>query len=184
MKPEITEKKDPRKYSRPEFRKLTELEEAFVDAYVGEANFDAVKAYSLAGYAYSSRPFTDAANVLRRVHVIRAIREALESSAKYQWITEDVIIQRLWKEATNDKKGSTQAARINALVWIGKHLGMWQERKEETGDKKPEIQIVNYQIPRDQLEKELTRPEVEKVAQKNNLPEGVVIHDYDSDKLN
>ena len=43
--------------------------------------------------------------------------------------------------------GSSQAARINALVWIGKHIGMWQEKQKEEADTRPIINITNYEIP-------------------------------------
>ena len=75
-----------------------------------------------------------------------------------------------------------KAARINALVWIGKHIGMWQEKQEQEKDTKPTINIVQYGVSQKEAEKELNRPEVVNKKDDVTLPEGVIITSYeDSD---
>lgn len=157
---------------------LTELQEAFVDAFLGEALFDPLKAYNLAGYAESMKPYNEAMRVLRSKAVAHHIHKRLAEQDTDYWINESAVVQRLWKEAIDESRGSSQAARINALVWVGKHLGMWQDKKDSQEDKQPIIQITNYGLDKQKVEKELNRPEVVEQKDKVSLPEGIVVANY------
>lgn len=157
---------------------LTELQEKFVEAFCGEALFNPIKAYEMAGYAHTTKPFASAMAVLNSKAVTHHIHLRLADMKTNYWLTEDIVLQRLWKEAIDEKRGSTHAARINALVWIGKHLGMWQEKVEEK-DSKPVINITNYGVSEEEMKKKINNtPEVEEVKDEVNLPEGVQVINY------
>lgn len=159
---------------------LTTKQAAFVDAFLSEeCMLDPIKAYDAAGYAHSYNKYSEAMKVLNSTTVVREINRRMAQLDTAFWINENIIIKKLWEEATNKDIGSSQAARINALVWIGKHIGMWQEKKVEEKDTRPVINITNYGIDEKAAQKELTKPEVVKEANKVSLPEGVVITQYD-----
>lgn len=158
---------------------LTTMQEAFVDAFI-ETNFDVIKAFEAAGYrdSQSNFRFQAAIRLLKTKAISEAIQERLTNATPAHWITEDIVINKLWREATDYGKGSSQAARINALVWIGKHFGMFAEKKtSEESD--VTYNIINYAVPKEQMEKEINKPEV--LEHKDDdvvLPEGVLIKDY------
>lgn len=166
---------------------LTEKQEKFVDAFLSDEAgilFDAVNAYCEAGYSPNSNMHREAQKVLRSKAVVSEIMNRMADPKWSEfWIDERAIVKQLWKEATKTGIGASHAARINALVWIGKHLGMWQEKREER-DTKPSIQVINYGLPLEKVEEELSNPEVEQTKDSVSLPEGVMITSYaDEDNI-
>ena len=157
---------------------LTEKQELFVEAFLGECLFDPIKSYQAAGYSDTFQLYSSAQRVLKSEAVQHAIHARMKDMNTAWWINEEVVVQELWKEAHEKGRGASHAARINALVWIGKHLGMWQEKKEEEKDTRPNIQVINYGVPKEQLDKELSQPEVIAQKDKAELPEGVLLADY------
>lgn len=109
---------------------LSYNEELFVEAFCGPANFNGTEAYRLANYSTKNKDSATSAasDLLKRPHVLKAIKERLEERKASFWLTEDVILQKLWEEANRTDKGSSHAARIQALVLLGKHIGMWQDK--------------------------------------------------------
>ena len=118
--------------------------------------------------------------VLKSEAVQHAIHSRMKDMSTAWWINEEVVMQELWKEAHETGRGASHAARINALVWMGKHIGMWQEKREEV-DTRPNIQIIQYGATQEQVEKELNNPEVVANKDKVELPEGVALIDYNDD---
>ena len=49
-------------------------------------------------------------------------------------ITQDDVLRGLRREATLTGEGSTHAARVSAWGLIGKHLGMFVERRQQLGE--------------------------------------------------
>lgn len=157
---------------------LTEKQEAFVDAFLSEENlFNPIRAYLAAGYAPNANNYREAMKVLNKKVVVREINRRMGELDTAFWINEKVIVRKLWEEATREGMGSSQAARINALVWIGKHIGMWKEKSEER-DTTPQIQIIQYGMDGEKVEKELNRKEVVEQKDSVKLPEGVVLTSY------
>ena len=157
---------------------LTELQDRFVESFLGDSLFDPVKAYYAAGYAESFKPYAEAMRILSSQAVVNAIHKRMAAMDTKFWLNEDAVIRRLWKEATDEGRGTSQAARINALVWIGKHIGMWQDKVESQEDKQPIINITNYGLDEQRVKTELNRPEVVEQKDKVALPEGVLVTDY------
>ncbi len=49
-------------------------------------------------------------------------------------ITQDDVLRGLRREATLEGEGSSHAARVSAWGLIGKHLGMFVERRQQLGE--------------------------------------------------
>jgi len=153
---------------------LTPLQERFVEYFCGEAEFDAVVSMKRAGYKTSSRPISAAQNILKSDAVKRAIHNRMHESTF--WLNEGVVIDRLFKEGMTANSAS---ARVNALVWVGKHLGMWQEKTQE--DSQITYNIVNYGTSEEDMVKSIeAKPEVETNLEKAVLPEGIALVSYSS----
>lgn len=168
--------------AKKRIKPMTQLQERFVEAFLGEAYFDPIKAYELAGYAMNGyNKYTDSMKILHSDAVTREINQRMANKDTAYWISDNVIIKQLWKEATDYGDRSSQAARINALVWIGKHIGMWQEKQQEI-DTKPIINITNYGVPEEEFKKRASEPEVEKEVENVKLPEGVQVLDYSEER--
>lgn len=164
--------------AKKRIKPMTQLQERFVEAFLGEAYFDPIKAYELAGYAMNGyNKYTDSMKILHSDAVTREINQRMANKDTAYWISDNVIIKQLWKEATDYGDRSSQAARINALVWIGKHIGMWQEKQQEI-DTKPVINITNYGVPEEEFKKRVSNPEVEEQRNNVELPEGIIVQDY------
>ncbi|MBT8449306.1 MAG: terminase small subunit [Gammaproteobacteria bacterium] len=156
-------------------QKLTEKQEKFIEAFLGECHLDPIKAYEAAGYAHSFNKYSESMKVLNSDSVVREINQRMADKDTSYWINDSIIIKKLWEEATNPD--SPAAARINSLVWIGKHIGMWKE-KEQEADKTPQINIIQYGMDKEVVEKELNKPEVVSAKDKVSLPEGVQVTNY------
>jgi hypothetical protein len=161
---------------------LTQKQEDFVEAFI-ENNFDPIKAFKAAGYADAAERwvYQKSLEQLRKPAIVRAIKERLTKASPAHWITEDQIISKLWREATDYSSKSSQGARINALVWIGKHFGMFQE-KQKQDEKDVTYNIINYSDYKE-IQKEVNKPEVLEHKDGVTLPEGVVLTSY-SDPFN
>lgn len=72
-----------------------------------------------------------------KFHISQAIQERAEASL----ISQETIIERLWKEAIREGSGSNHTARIQALTLLGKHLGLFEEKKQEQSHT---FNIINY----------------------------------------
>lgn len=169
--------------AKKRIKPMTQLQERFVEAFLGEAYFDPIKAYELAGYAMNGyNKYTDSMKILHSDAVTREINQRMANKDTAYWISDNVIIKQLWKEATDYGDRSSQAARINALVWIGKHIGMWQEKQKEEADTRPIINITNYEIPEKEFNIAVSDPKVIAEVDKVELFEGIVVEDYSHSK--
>ena len=169
--------------AKKRIKPMTQLQERFVEAFLGEAYFDPIKAYELAGYNLTTyNKYTDSMKVLHSDAVTREINQRMADKDIAYWISDNVIIKQLWKEATDYGDRSSQAARINALVWIGKHIGMWQEKQKEEADTRPIINITTYEIPEKEFNTAINNPEVISEVDKIELSEGIIVEDYSHSK--
>ena len=122
-------------------KKISERQLRFVDAYMGEAHGVAVKAMEIASGKRVSRE--TASKMLHHPAVVAEIEARQDLRKRISYLTEDAVLQGLYNEATSYEKGSNSASRTSAWVWIGKHLGMWKEKKE-IEEKNITYNIVNY----------------------------------------
>lgn len=93
----------------------------------------------------------------RRENVKFHISLQLQERAESLEINADKIIEKLYKEAIREDKSSSHNARIQALGLLGKHFGLFTEKKEVeqytfnivnygSSEKKEEI-IIKKEIP-------------------------------------
>lgn len=157
---------------------LTAKQEAFVEAFCGEAMFDPLKAYRIAGYATGKMNYSGAMNVLKSEAVIRAVHNRMNTSTF--WINEGVIINRLFEEGIT---ASNASARINALVWVGKHIGMWKDKAGEAEGGNT-YNIINYATPEPVMQKTIEEvPQIEEKRDKVALPEGVQVLKFNKEPV-
>ena len=153
----------------------------FVEAFCSSPTFNATQAAKDAGYAEASAHIRGW-KLLQKPNIQKAITKRLAKRKEAFWIKEDIILKKLWEEATNTDRGSSHAARINALVWLGKHLGMWQERIPVSEESQITYNVINYsdngQLKEKIVDKiEENKEEVEQ-QKDESLPEGIVLLDY------
>jgi hypothetical protein len=63
-----------------------------------------------------------------------AIAAAQQARSARVQITQDDVLRGLHREATLTGEGSSHSARISAWGLIGKHLGMFVERRQQIGE--------------------------------------------------
>lgn len=114
--------------------KLTYKQERFVEEYLVDNN--ATKAAERAGYSspsYGRRLYT-------KPHVREAIASARKQVQERTQITQDMVAEGLLEEATrDDEDGGNTNARIQAWKTLGKHLGMFVDRVEESSSQTIEV---------------------------------------------
>lgn len=100
------------------------------------------------------------------------ISQGLQDKAEALTLSPDLILEKLWKEATREGAGSNHAARIQALTQLGKHLGLFEEKKETDTYT---FNIVNYsseplstesvtQLPSHPIEDEDPLPQIDFIS--------------------
>jgi len=108
--------------------RLSALEKLYVRTYLHTLSHP--KAYEAVNPGlklyHSDNPYSRKANV--QYHIALTLQERAESLS----ITPESIISQLWKEGLREGAGSNHAARIQALTQLGKHLGLFAEKKEST----------------------------------------------------
>ena len=132
---------------------LNPRQQLFVEAYCSSSNFNASDAYVQAGYG--GRNKSKAAELLKVPKIAKAIEARLETRKATFWVREDDVLRGIYEEPTNKDPGSTQTGRIQAWVWLGKHLGMFQEKKKE--DAPVTYNIINYNSHNPKIEEETKR---------------------------
>jgi len=161
---------------------LTDKEKLFVEAYCGEANFDPKLARKLAGYSDHTRR-DRAVAFLNKPHIAEAVGARMDRRRATAWYAEEDILKMLMSEATREGQGSTQSGRIQAIVYLGKHIGMFSDKKEEKAvDQSTTINVINYDTGNKDVEKLVKGNEQEVLEHKDdNVVEGLVITQYDKE---
>jgi hypothetical protein len=109
---------------------------------------------------------------MRKESIQYHISLALQERADALCITPELIIEKLFKEATREGAGSNHAARITALTQLGKHYGMFADKKESI---QPIFNIISYDAPAP-----LVIDKVDKVIMEEqfDLPSNVELIEY------
>lgn len=110
---------------------LTPKQQRFVDEYLIDLN--ATQAAIRAGYSEKTAKEIGSEN-LTKPNIAKAIQEAQENLSNKTQLTVDMVVQGLLKEAQDYAEGSTQSARVSAWAHLGKHLGMFKDKIEHSGD--------------------------------------------------
>ena len=110
---------------------LTPKQQRFVEEYLIDLN--ATQAAIRAGY--SERTANEqGSRLLANVSISEAIAEAQEKLSNKAQVTVEMVVQGLLNEAKDLSEGSTQSARVSAWAHLGKHLGMFKDKVEHSGD--------------------------------------------------
>ena len=168
MENQIEDKGELVSFSSP---KLNPLEKLYVRTYLStlshprahEAVNPGLKKYHI------SNPYSTRENI--KFHISLKLQEQAEALS----LSPEVILTQLYKEATREGNGSNHAARIQALQILGKHLGLFTEKKADVSHT---IQIINYggEILLSKEAEEIVDIEEEYIT-----PKGVDIEDYSKD---
>ena len=110
---------------------LTPKQQRFVEEYLIDLN--ATQAAIRAGYSPRTANEQGAQN-LAKLSISEAIAEAQEKLSNKAQVTVEMVIHGLLKEAQDYADGSTQSARVSAWAHLGKHLGMFKDKIEHSGD--------------------------------------------------
>jgi hypothetical protein len=119
---------------------MTPKQRRFVDEYLLDLN--ATQAAIRAGYSAPTAE-QQGPRLLGNVEVATAIQAAQQTRSERLRITQDDVLRGLHREATLAGEGSSHAARVAAWTHIGKHLGMFVERRQQIG---ADGQPVNSQL--------------------------------------
>lgn len=86
----------------------------------------------------------------RRESLKYHISLGLQEKSEALTLNKDMVLERLYKEALREGAGSNHAARIQALTLLGKHLGLFEEKRE---DNSFTFNVINYSSEPVALEK-------------------------------
>jgi hypothetical protein len=110
---------------------MTPKQRRFVDEYLLDLN--ATQAAIRAGYSARTAE-QQGPRLLGNVEIAEAIQAAQQARSERVQITADDVLRGLHREATLTGDGASHAARISAWGLIGKHLGMFVERRQQLGE--------------------------------------------------
>ena len=160
--------------------RLDAIEKLYVRSYLSTLSH--AKAYATVKPGLASYKSYEKDNQFsRRDNVQFHIALSLQEKAESLTISPELILEKLLKEALREGSGSNHAARIQALGLLGKHFGMFQEKKE---DLKPVFNIINYsQIPLESVGTEGSKldPPLESVGTEGidlDIPNNIKITNY------
>jgi hypothetical protein len=150
----MTRKRNPRPDPGKERnRKLTPKQRAFVQHYL--INPNAAEAYRAAGYRVSSDTVArvEGHRLLAKPNIAAAIAAAQEVRARKLELDADTVLRRLDRESRRLGRGSSHAARVQALRLLGLHLGMFPQRLKVSGDAGPLVPLGVKELTDEQLER-------------------------------
>lgn len=114
--------------SQRKSRKLTPKQQRFLEAYLKDPN--ATAAYKAAGYKARSDQVaaTEGARLLQHAGIAAAIAAANAVRTAKANLDAYEVIRRLDRESRRRGRGSSHAARVQALKLLGLHLGMFPKK--------------------------------------------------------
>ena len=110
---------------------LTPKQQRFVEEYLIDLN--ATQAYIRAGFS-EKLANTNAAKLLQNTTIAKAIEDTRKKVSEKALITTEMVVKGLLKEAQDNSEGSTQSARVSAWAHLGKHMGMFTDKVQHSGD--------------------------------------------------
>lgn len=116
-------------------RKLTPKMLSFIDAYFGEANFNALKAIELSDYKCSTRDsmHQQSAELMNHPLVKAEIDKRMAARQKRSEIKAEYLLNKLI-EIIDDVEGEESTAnKLRAIELAGKAIALWKDRQEISG---------------------------------------------------
>lgn len=160
--------------------RLTPEEKLYLRVYLHTLShakaYEAVKP-GLKGYAcYNNEDNQFSRRESLRYHIALGLQEKAEALT----LSKDVVLERLYKEALREGAGSNHAARIQALTLLGKHLGLFEEKKE---DNSFTFNIINYSSEPVALEKKEDNI-LEEIQIESQSPSPINFIEYTQEEIN
>lgn len=110
-------------------KSFTPRQAAFIREYLIDLN--ATQAAIRAGYSEKTA-YSQGQRLLKNAEIQEAVQEAQTEAAEKASITVQDVLGGLKKEAENNGEGSSHSARVAAWAHLGKHLGMFADKVENT----------------------------------------------------
>ncbi len=116
--------------------RLTEKQKRFVEEYLVDLN--ATQAAIRAGYSPKTA-YSTGQRLLKNVEVQAAIQAAIKEREKRTQVTQDMVVEELRTVAFAQAADCTESTlkysnKLKALELLGKHLGMFTDKVEHSGD--------------------------------------------------
>jgi len=115
-------------------KKLTPKMLSFIDAYFGEANFNATKALELSDYTHSNKAATNqhVAQLMQHPLVVAEIKRRQDLRTQKSEVKAEYLINKLMQIIEAEQEQNPQAA-LRAIELAGKSIALWKERQEISG---------------------------------------------------
>lgn len=108
---------------------LTTKQQRFIECYV--IDFNATKAAINAGYSEKTAR-SISCELLTNPNIRSAIKQQLERLSADSYVSREVILTGLLKEAMGTGENSTPASRVNAWSQLGKLSGLYTDTSPQT----------------------------------------------------
>lgn len=117
-------------------RKITPKMLSFVNAYFGEANFNATKAYELSDYESTSTSKAtkdkSVSELMAHPLVVKEIERRQALRQERSEVKAEYLINKLMQIIETEQEANPQAA-LRAIELAGKSIALWKERQEISG---------------------------------------------------
>jgi len=122
---------------------LTPKQQRFVDEYLVDLN--ATQAAIRAGYSPKTAD-RQGHRLLKNAEIAQSVAAGREARAERTELTADWVLTKLREEAEN---ANTDSARVRALELLGKHLALFVDKVEHSGEiGPPRLEVVVKRAPR------------------------------------
>lgn len=112
-------------------KKLTAKMVSFIDAYFGEAQFNATRAMELSAYK-TTNPALQAAELMNHPLVQEEIKRRQAKRSEKAEVTADYLVNKLMRIIEDTQQDNPQAA-LRAIELAGKTIALWRDRQEISG---------------------------------------------------
>lgn len=116
-------------------RKLTPKMSSFINAYFGEANFNALKAIELSDYDCKTKYsiHQTSAELMNHPLVVKEIERRMTIREQKSEIKAEYLLNKLIEIIDNAGEEEKTADRLRAIELAGKAIALWKERQEISG---------------------------------------------------
>jgi len=114
-------------------KKLTPKMLSFINAYFGEANFNATKAYDLSDYTPSNNANLNAAELMNHPLVAAEIKRRLDARQQKSEVKAEYLLNKLIQIIEDAEGNEKTADKLRAIELAGKSIALWKERQEISG---------------------------------------------------
>lgn len=139
----LSNKDEPKELRDSRGRKLTPKMRSFINAYLGPAGFNALKAIELSDYNCTTRysRHQTAAELMNHPLVVAEIEKRMMKKQEKSEVTADYLLNKLIAIIDDAEATEKTADRLRAIELAGKAIALWKERQEVSGPDGEAIRI-------------------------------------------